>query len=122
MRPVPPLPVWWVLWFALLSGPFVIFFVMTNVMRMKGIDVPVPWQVGLIPIAAGSIVRWTVLPKLKDGAAVFSAYIVGMALCESATFLGIFLFPTVRDSLFFLSIAGVAQFAPLFAKRFFIQQ
>ncbi|MES1168045.1 MAG: hypothetical protein ABUL61_02630, partial [Oleiharenicola lentus] len=48
---------------------------------------------------------------------VFPMFIIGLALAEGCGIMGIFLGGPYRDALFLLSILGLVQFVPVFAKR-----
>ena len=117
-RPLPPERTWWILWFALLAGPFITFSVIPSP-KVPALASIIPWQIALIPLAAGSAIRWTFLPRVSDGAQAFVLFVVGLALCEVPVFLGLALFPEMKRELFFLSSLGMAQFVPTFAKRFY---
>jgi cytochrome bd-type quinol oxidase subunit 2 len=117
----PPERVWWVIWFALLTAPFMVTLVLKTTPSGNS-AFPLPWQIALIPFLIASAIRWAVLPKLHNGAVAFPLFVVGLAMSESLTYLGIFLFPDVRQELFALSVLGIAQFVPTFAKRFFASE
>lgn len=71
----------------------------------------------LLALAASSVVRWLVLPRLLTASKTraFSVFIVGLALAEGSGILGLILGDTLRDAYFALALLGVAQFAPFFA-------
>ncbi|MEQ2006069.1 MAG: hypothetical protein ABMA26_04655 [Limisphaerales bacterium] len=116
-----PLMSWWTIWFALLSGLFVIFFVLGNQPGSAGNAQTSQMFLGLgvLQVVASAVVRWVLLPKVQEAARAFPMFVVGMALAEGACFFGIFLVPAYKQELFFASILGVAQFVPFFASRFY---
>lgn len=109
--------VWWTVWVALIAGVSVIYV-------QLGGRPPSPerqWSgfetvaVGLIAISA--VVRWLVLPRLQTAVQAFPLFIVGLALAEAPAFVGIFLSHYAAE-LFVLSLLGMLQFAPFFARRY----
>jgi hypothetical protein len=115
------LVVWWFLWAALLSGIFTIYGFLGG---SSGRSVPLPadsplWLAGVAPFVASVIVRWVVLPRMPSAPKALPVFVVGMAIAESSCFLGLFLFPAHKLELFALSVVGILQFAPHFARRYF---
>lgn len=117
-RPLPPERTWWIIWFTLLSGPFVIFSVVPSPKSPDLANV-VPWQIALVPLVVGSAIRWAILPKVRNGMLGFALFVVGLALGEIPSLLGMFLFPEMKRELFFLTTLAMAQFVPMFARRFY---
>lgn len=115
---IPPEKAWWVIWFALLTSPFVMAMIFKNSGTRAG-ALPLPWVVALAPFAVGMVIRFVVLPKVTSGTVAFPLFIVGLAMCEMPTHLGIFLFPEVKQELFAATVFGVAVFVPTFIKRFY---
>ena len=116
-----PLMSWWAIWFALQSGLFVFYFVLGNQPGSGGSAQTSQMFLGIgaMQVVASAVVRWVLLPKVKEAARAFPLFVVGMALAEGACFFGIFLAPAYKQELFFASILGVAQFVPIFASRFY---
>lgn len=122
MSPQQPVPriVFWVIWFALLSGVLVMHFVIpssewTEISRNMSSPL---WLVAVLPLAVSAIVRWLILPRASSAQAALPVFIIGMALAESAAIAGIFLFPGHRTELVVLGLLGIAQFMPVFAGPF----
>lgn len=117
---VPPEKVWWVIWFVLLSNPFIA----TTFLKKAKISAesPLPWQIALLPFAVAMVIRWGVLPRVTRAELGFVLFIVGLAMCEMPTYLGIFIFPHGSQELFAATVVGIAMYVPTFAKRFFIQK
>jgi hypothetical protein len=116
-----PLAAWWVIWAAFQAGIFLIYhFLSGGAARPEPTTTELPiWMVGLAPIAISVFIRWLVLPRVQSAQAAFPLFVLGIAMAEMATFLGLFLFPTHRQELFMLSALGIFQFVPLFARRYF---
>ena len=115
----PPNPriVWWVLWAAFQIGIFVIYFNLSKSTLPK--TEPALWQLGFIPVLISGAIRWSLLPLLKDAQKALPALILGMAMAEMTCFLGMFVFPSHKLLLFVASAAGIFQFIPFYAGRFF---
>ena len=120
-RPLPPERTWWIIWFALLTGPFVIFSIVPSP-KVPSLASVIPWQIALVPLAASSAIRWTILPKVRDGMQGFALFVIGLALGEVPSLLGLSLFPGMKRELFFLTALAMAQFVPIFAKRFYSEK
>jgi hypothetical protein len=115
----PPI-MWRVIWAALFSGIFVIYFVAGSSEGARAgsaaADSPV-WMVGFVPFVVSAIVRWLILPLFRSSSTAFSCFIVGLAMGEMPCILG-FVFPAHRLELFLLSVLGLFQFIPYSANRF----
>jgi hypothetical protein len=113
-----PLAVWWIVWAGVLGGLVVLYLVLG-----RGPLPPVKRQdlivnlVGFVPLFVSIIVRWLVLPRFGDLTRAFPMFIVGLALAEGCGILGIFLGGPYRDALALLSLLGLLQFAPFFARQ-----
>jgi hypothetical protein len=116
-----PLIVWWVIWAALQTGVFVIYFFLGGPATQPQPSSPVSsiWLVGLAPFVLSTIIRWLVLPQIQNARTALPWFIVGMALAEATCILGIFVFPAQREVLFILGALGIFQFIPYFARRYF---
>lgn len=114
-----PLINWWIVWLALQVGIFVIYFVLEKSSREnKGPEFPI-WLAGFLPLIGSAIIRWMVLPRISVIQTAFPLFVVGIAMAEGATFFGMFLFPEQKQLFFLLSVVGMFQFIPTFAKRFY---
>lgn len=115
------LAVWWVLWAALLSGVFMIYRLIggsSGQPEQTQADSPL-WLAGVAPFVVSVIARWVVLPRMPSAPKALPVFVIGMAIAESSCFLGLFLFPAHKLELFVLSVVGILQFAPHFARRYF---
>jgi len=62
--------------------------------------------------------RWVVLPRINTAQPAFTTAIVGIAFAEVCCFLGLFIFPAHKQELFVVSLIGIFQFVPTYARRF----
>ena len=76
------------------------------------------WMVGFAPFVVSTIVRWLVLPRAQIARTAFAMFVVGVAIAEVSSLLGVVAFPAHKLELFALSVLGILQFAPYFASRF----
>lgn len=114
-----PLTNWWIIWLALQVGIFVIYFVLEKSAREnKGPESPI-WLAGFLPLIGSAIVRCVVLPRISVIQTAFPFFVIGIAMAEATTFFGMFLFPEQKQLFFLLSVVGMFQFIPTFAKRFY---
>lgn len=112
----PTVLVWWILWAAFLSGVIVMYQVLgARPASSPGLGPDGMWIVAATPVALSVVIRWVMLPRITARATAFPLFIVGIAMAEAALFLGLFLFPAHKQELFYLSVLGIAQFAPYFA-------
>jgi hypothetical protein len=112
--------VFWVIWFALLSGVIVmtLFIPAPEKPLIPGIAGTPIWLLAVVPLAISALIRWLVLPRAANLQAALPVFIIGMALAESAAIAGLLVFPDRRIELIVLGMIGIAQFAPVFVARF----
>ena len=116
--------VWWVLWAAFQIGILIIYQVLgssPSTASSPGSDSQL-WLAALAPVVLSTIVRWGALPRSTSAVAALPMFIVGIAMAESACFLGLFIFPQHKEELFVASALGIFQFIPFFARRFFVAE
>jgi len=113
--------VWWILWAALQSGIYIYpHFLSSGAAHPQSQPGDsLIWLAGFGLVAVSSIIRWFVLPRTQNAEAALPLFIVGIAMAESACFLGIFVFPTHQQELIVWSALGIFQFIPYFAGRFY---
>jgi hypothetical protein len=111
--------VWWVLWAAFQSGILVIYFFLGQAQSFTPTDEPTLWQLAFLPVLISGAIRWSLLPQLNDATKALPCFIVGIALAEMSCFLGIFIFPSHKLPLFVASAAGIFQFIPIYAGRYY---
>ena len=105
--------VMWVIWFALLSGVFVIRTVIAPPHSASSGEL---WQLALLPVFFATVIRWFVLPRVTTFQRVMPVFIVGMAMSESACIVGMFVFSDHVSELFNFGVVSMLQFIPLYAR------
>lgn len=113
----------WVLWIAFLNG-IIMFRIFLAQPLPPGAAAPrdtFPWAASLFPVLVATLIRWLLLPRAKDPQQGLVTMILGIALAEATSFLGIFLTPSHLNLLCGASFLGAFQFAPTWASRFFPQ-
>jgi hypothetical protein len=116
--PRQQLVTWWVLWFAFQVGICVMYKFLHRQPPLPSDDSSL-WLIATIPALMSTSLRWAVLPRLDDPAKALPVIILGIAFAEATAFLGIFIFPAHHWELFLAAFAGIAQWVPIYAGRFF---
>ncbi len=107
----------WAIWFALMTGVFVMYFV-AGPATAKGVSIDS--LIGLVPlsgVAIATFIRWTLLPRARGFPALLTPFIIGMALSEGTCVIGLFALPSQVQTLFPLGVVSMLQFIPLYARR-----
>ena len=111
--------VWWVIWAAFLVGIVQTFFILNrgaatemantsfNFLGLRAVCDQFAPCAGLFCPNYGNL-----NPRSSRSS-------VGIAIAESSCFLGLFLLPSHKFELFALSVIGIAQYAPFFARKYF---
>lgn len=110
--------VFWVIWAAIFVWLFVmraVFGIQEQIEDPAEID-PLIEYAGFIPLFFSIILRWLALPKAKTVKKALPIFIAGIALAEACGILALFLSRVEASLLFSLSVLGVLQFVPLWAK------
>ncbi len=109
----------WVLWFSFMIGIVFInlFLGQDTASHHAVIPNEGAWFAAAIPIFISAILRWIVLPKVRDPQKLLTTMILGISTAEAVTFFGLFLFPAHRVELCILSALGIFQFIPTYARR-----
>jgi hypothetical protein len=113
-RKAPAAIVWWIIWAGIIAGLTTIY-----VVQRRSPSQPLSDSLRFLPVGPlclACVVRWLVLPRFS-GVRAFPIFIIGLALAEACGILGIFLVPSLKQEYFLLSLAALAQFAPLFLLR-----
>ena len=114
--------VWWIVWFAILNSLMLLYFLLKrNITPGTSPMLPVSWLdfIGLAPLSISCVLRWLVIPRVTQRETGFIVFIVGIALAESCGILGLVIFNIYSKELVTLSLLGILQWAPLFARRFY---
>ncbi len=113
--------IWWIIWGGILSGLGIVYLVM-------GRRELVPLGSGLIglvalgPIVLSGLVRWVLLPRLRDIRMALPFFVIGLGLAEGAGVLSVLLGGPYRHELVLLSALAILQFIPIFAVKQFNPQ
>jgi hypothetical protein len=116
-NPRKPVFVWWVIWAAFLIGIVQIYFILGKSSVAPATATSLDF-LALTPFVVASLVRWVALPKIQLPQVALVVFVLGIAIAESSCFLGLFIFPAHKTELFALSVLGIAQFAPVFARKY----
>ena len=115
--------VMWIIWFVFLQMAFAYHFALGDGFP-KGDNAALLmaswlWVLCLVPIILATIVRWWVIPKLKDQKQMLSALIVGLALTEAPILFELFLigsdYPQNQIVVLMIAVFSLIQFAPIYA-------
>lgn len=114
--------VFWIIWFAILQGLFIIHFFAA--------PKPVPAEeavafslsmISLIALAAagiGMVLRWVIIPRIPSMTAKLPVMVFGLALCEGCGIIGMFALPGAHNDermlLFSVAVATVILSAPIY--------
>jgi hypothetical protein len=110
--------VWWTLWGAFMASAFFYYFTLRGARTATGPDNgPAVWLACFVSLGLSVVIRWAVLPRTNKFQAAFAAFVIGIGFAESVCFFGLFLFPGHKVLLMVLGVAGIAQFAPVYASR-----
>ena len=115
--------VFWVIWFAILSGLLMMQFMLGGGIptgnNAPGASLPPIAFIALGEVLASTAVRWLVLPRFTAFPRKLAWMLVGIALSEGAGFFEIFLVPRnqpeTRQFVLALAVFGIVQFAPIYA-------
>jgi hypothetical protein len=124
-RPTTPPLVLWIIWFAIICSIVLYQFKLGHGL-LTGSDARPASQNPVMLLAVGLIVvalllRWLLMPKMKDARQQLILMIIGLSLSEAIGFYGIFFFgpdmPSTKMTLFAVSLLSALQFAPVYAKQ-----
>ena len=114
--------VMWIIWFVFLQAAFAYHFILGDGFPW-GENAAEPmagwlWVLCVVPIVLATMVRWLVIPKLKDQKQMLIALIVGLALTEAPIFFEIFLigsdYPQNQIAVLMIAVFSLIQFAPIY--------
>jgi hypothetical protein len=109
-----PLFIWWIIWFAIVSGLVVIYFFLGRADADAKTAKEGPLQyVGLAPLVTSCILRWLIFPRQTEAAKAFVVFIMGLSLAEGCGIMSLVLGGGMKLEIFLLALIGVLQWAPL---------
>lgn len=113
------LRLWWIIWAAMLPS-----VILLEVLLPRGKIDPITHTAdlmvqlcGVVPLFVSIVIRWLILPRFTSLSRALPMFIVGLATAEACGILGIVFGGPYRDAIFTLSILGIVQFVPLFARQ-----
>jgi len=111
--------VWWVMWFSLISGLCILYYFLARPVPVENQAAATVFDfIGLAPLLVSVVIRWFVLPRCTNLQVAFVAFIAGISMAEACGIFAVFLGAAYRDEMFVLSVLGIAQFVPFYARRF----
>jgi hypothetical protein len=111
--------IWWIIWFGVFSGLGIVYFVFGQ-RELIPMDASSP--IGLValgPLVMSALVRWLLLPRIRDIKMALPVFVIGLGLAEGAGVLAVLLGGAYRNELVLLSALAVLQFIPIFAVKQF---
>lgn len=116
--PAPRKLVLWIIWFAMLQAVVLYRFFLASEGESES-SFPQAMLIALFigPTAICLFIRFMVIPKIRHMAQMLPAMIVGVAIAESISFFGYFLFPAYQNPFFAISLVLVIIFAPTYATK-----
>ena len=113
----------WIIWFAVLQGAFLIqWFMGKGIPKGENASEPMAawlWLTCFGPVVLATLVRWLVIPKLKDTQHQLVAMILGLSLAEAPIFFSLFLvgpdYPQNQIAVLMVAVVALIQFAPSYA-------
>jgi hypothetical protein len=115
--------VMWIIWFVFLQMAFAYHFVLEDGFP-SGDNAAAPmaswlWVLCLLPTILATMVRWWVIPKLKDQKQMLIALIVGLGLTDAPILFELFLigsdYPQNQIVVLMVAVFSLIQFAPIYA-------
>lgn len=113
----------WIIWFAMLQSAFVFsYFLGKGLPRGENADAPMAawiWVVCFLPLVVATILRWIVLPKIKEAQDQLTIMIIGLSMGECAVFFQIFLigpeYPQNQIAVLIVAVLVLILMAPSYA-------
>lgn len=116
--------VWWIIWFNILNGLMMIYVFIgpkSGVISTRPTNEPsIIEYLYLLPLLISVALRWVVIPRVPHRQTAFVVFMVGLALAESSGILAIVLHIHSTREFVTLSLLGILQWAPLFARKFYL--
>ena len=113
----------WIIWFAFLQSAFIYhFFVGDGFPEGDNVAEPMTlwlWALCIVPVVLATVVRWVLVPKLRQQSHMLVAMVVGLGLTEVSIGLELFLigadYPQSQIVVLMLAVLSLIQFAPIYA-------
>ena len=115
--------VMWIIWFVFLQMAFAYHFVLEDGFP-SGDNAAEPmaswlWVLCLMPVILATLLRWCVIPKLKDQKQMLIGLLVGLALTQAPILFELFLigsdYPQNQIVVLMIAVFSLIQFAPIYA-------
>lgn len=112
--------VMWILWFSIFAGIFIIRSfagpTWTESEQEAPLQITAIGGVGLAAAFAGMIVRWFIIPNIREATARLPAMVVGLALCEGCGIIGTFVSRNAAESMLMFTVSALCLFvsAPIY--------
>jgi hypothetical protein len=115
----PKMIVWWAIWLIALLEPVLarLFHSPANPQQAGG---PVDFSgamIALILLGISILLRWGVLGFLRGRGVVFALFVAGILFAVAAANVSLFSGCSFGGKLFAVSVLGIVQFLPLFARQ-----
>jgi hypothetical protein len=112
---------WWAIWMAALAeaGILYVFLAPGEPKSMDGITGIPGEMIVLVPLGLSILIRWGGLGFVRKGSIAFVLFLAGVSLAVLAADMSLFLGEYFGRELFTVSVLGILQFAPLFARQYF---
>ncbi|MEM8866870.1 MAG: hypothetical protein AAGC73_01255 [Verrucomicrobiota bacterium] len=113
----------WIIWFAMLQSAFIFpFFLGEGFPEGANAEVPMDawiWVACFSPLITGTVLRWLVIPKMKEAQQMLVGLIIGMSFGEVAILLSIFLigsdYPQNQIAVLIVAVLMLILMAPSYA-------
>ena len=113
----------WIIWFAILQGAFVVqWFLGDGIPEGENAAEPMAawlWGLCFAPIVLAALIRWLLIPKIREPQLQLVAMIVGLSLAEAPIFFSLFMiggdYPQNQIVVLMVAVVSLIQFAPSYA-------
>ena len=104
----------WLIWIAILAATFLYqLYLKGDTESGHGLFEVFPLGLLLVPAAVSAAIRWLLIPRLSHPLIVLVLAVVGLAIADSISLYGIFLFGSHRLLFFFVGLMCIIQFIPI---------
>lgn len=116
----PKTIVWWAIWLAALVEAGIVYG-LVGTGEPKPVDgiTGIPGEmIVLVPLGLSILLRWGGLGFVRKGNVAFVLFLAGVSLAVIAADMSLILGEYFTKELFTVSVLGIAQFVPLFARHY----